>query len=54
MPGASWKLGAYNWWRLAVRLTKVRDRAQFAHWLRMVAIRFGRLEGSLRYRVQYL
>jgi len=53
MPGVPWKLGAYHWWRLAVRLAKVRDRAEFAHWFRSLAIRLGRLEGSVRYGVQY-
>jgi len=54
MPGRSIGDGLRDWLRLIQRLHHIRGKSDWAHWVRRLGQRVGRLEGSLRYRVIYL
>jgi len=54
MPGSSIEDGLQEWLSLIQRLPRIRGKSGWAHWVRRLGQRVGRLEGSLRYRVIYL
>jgi glycosyltransferase involved in cell wall biosynthesis len=54
MPRSDTREAVRMWWWLAARWIRIRDRGSLGHWLRVAAMRCGRLCGSLRWRVLYL
>jgi glycosyltransferase involved in cell wall biosynthesis len=54
MPAADVREALGEWKALAMRLPRLRSKAQFGNWLRRTGRKFGRLQGSLRHRVTYL
>lgn len=54
MPRSDTREALEMWRWLAVRLFRIRDRGSLGHWLRIAAMRFGRVCGSVRWGVLYL
>lgn len=54
MPELSWQSGLKGWQRLGRQLRRIRCRADYARWLWRFGWQFGRLRGSLKYRVRAL
>lgn len=51
MPPISPRMALRSWWKLLVRLLRVRNKGSFGLWLWFFAQRVGRIQGCIKYRV---